>query len=685
MRYVGAGLLDDVVSSYDKTKTTTYGRCFSKTVDSKAALGPPLNKFLDVSTDTGMTLAASNMVMTENGRIFVMSSEAVTSQMALYTIDFSTGATVYRGKIVIQMPDTAATTTVYRALKVMDTGTTGWKIFLVTTGSVGINGGPLLINDIDFADFVPVGFPTIPFATGNDQKAVYKMEDPANTGVGHLNIASAGALLDRTANRLYVHNGVSATHQYYVFDTSATPTYTTYSVTGVDATNTIDHVAHPFQNGDPVTFTALTGGAGFTVGTTYFVRDSATASYSLSATTGGAAINFTSDISAGTIGRAFGNTGALFLHKTGNLPALTGTLLLTDSEDFATPQHTTNSGQNCVFFCTTTAMYLGQLSELTSGATSWPSLVTANLLGSPNEIVTPTATNAAWSNLLDRAIVCTGLTFILKPVANNEIDRVFGGTSNKYLEGFNYEAIEFQPTAVVTAMDTENGWLAIVNLTVGQRGIILADLYSDSFFDSSYLVTKVLDTPNAVLKFITTVDALFDYTGSLDVYYRTADFDDAPDTYASWVSIPFAELLDSFAAGQQVQFKVAFATLGLDTSIPAQLCDLFLGYNSLTDSSLNWELSVDDSDNGNPSRTTFRLKTVYATSVPTLYYRAYDLSNSQVVSHDTVTNAARFEYSTNAGVSWTALGTIPNTVGTLVRYTFSTPPGVDIRPSLSEA
>lgn len=683
MRYVQAELLDDVVGTYDQTKTTIQGRCFSKTVDGKTALGPPLNKFIDIQTDVGITMAANNMTMTENGRVFILSSEASTTNIVLYNFNFSTGVYSYVGRVLIQMPDTAATTTVYRALKVIDTGTTGWKIFLVTTGSVLINGGPLLINNLALADFVQVGFPTIPFATGNDQKAVYKMEDPAFTGVGHLNTASAGAILDKDNDRFYVHNGVSATHQYYVFDTSVAPTYVTAAITGTEATNTINHAGHTFVNGDPVVFPTLTGGAGLTAGVTYFVAGAvAGVSYQVSVTTGGAAINFTTDISAGTVGRAFGTSHANFLHKTGNLPALSGALLLTDSEDFAVPQHTALSGQDCAFFATATNLYLGLLSELTVGATSWPSLITVNVLGSPNEIVVPTVTYATWSNALDRAVYTNGLVFMMKQMVNNQIDRIFGGSSNKYLEGFNYEAIELQSFANIQSMDVENGWIAIgTGASTGQRGIVLSDLRSDSFFDYSYIVTKVLDTPQAVYKFMTTVDALYDFTGSLDIYYRTSGFGSIS---GGWTSIPFAELLESFSAGDQTQFKIGFATLGLDTSIPAQLCEFFLGFDSLVDNSNHWELSVDDSDNGNPSRTAFRLKTAYSSSVPSLRYVAYDLSNVLVVDHNTSANAARFEYSSNSGVTWNALGTIPNTVGTLVRYTFSTPPGVDIRPAIKE-
>lgn len=686
MRYVKADLLDNVVSSYDQTKTTIQGRAFSKTVDGKTALGPPLNKFIDVQNNAALTPAPNATVCSSNGRIFSIALESGgLSQIALHTINFATGAISYVGKIQISLPDVAATTTTFRSIKIQDTGSTGWKIFITTSATVLINGGTFLINKIDLADFVPIGFPTIAYATGNDQKAVYFLQDPSAIGVGQLQTASAGSVLDSANNRLYVHNGVAATHQYYVFDTATTPTYTTGSVTGVATTDVVSHSGHTFVANDPITFTAISGGAGITVGTTYFVRNPvAGVSYELSATSGGALLNFTTDISSGTVGRAFGTTGSNFVHKTGNLPALTGSLLLTDSEDFAQPTGTgfvTIDGFDCAFFATTTNLYLGRLSELTSGATSWPSLNTVNMLGTSNQIISGNATYATWSNQLNRPIFTTGQVFIIKPFANNVIESIFGGENNRYLETFNFEAIEFQPNSAITSLDLENGWIFITTGSTGQRGIFASDLRSDALFDYSYIVTKVLDTPTAVLKFITTIDALYDYTGSLEVYYRTSGFGSIS---GGWTAVPFAEDLTSLASGNQVQFKILFATLGLDTSIPAQLCDFFLGYESLTDNSPNWELSVDDSDNGNPSRSAFRLKEAYASSVPALRYLAHDLTNVLIVDHNTTTNAARFEYSTTGGVSWNSLGTIPNTVGTLVRYTFSTPPGVDIRPAIRE-
>lgn len=687
MKSIYADLLSDVVSSYDQTKTTIQGRAISKTISGDTALGPPLNKFADVFTDAATTPAPNAIYCTPNGRVFTIAAEASgLAVVTLYTFNFSTGVHSYIGKINISLPDTAATTTTYRSIKAIDTGTTGWKIFLSTTGSVLINGGTFLINNIDLADFVPIGFPTIPFATGNNQKAVYFIQDPSFIGVGNLQTATAGSVLDSANNRLYVHNGVSATHQYFVYNTSTSPTYSVASVTGVAATDVISDAGHTFVDNDPIVFTAITGGAGITVGTVYFVRSSvAGVSYQISATSGGAALNFTTDISAGSVGRAFGTTGSLFVHKTGNLPALTGTLLNTDSEKFAQPVSTgiiAIDGFDCAFLCTSTNLYLGRLSELTSGAVTWPSLNTVNLLGTPNQILAPTAAFATWSNTLNKVIYST-LTniFVMKPFVNNFIDSIFGGNNNRYFEGAPSDIVELQINTL-GGFFIENGYMFAIGTATGQRGFFISDIRSDAQFDYSYIVTKVLDTPHSVYKFITTLDKLYDYTGSLEIYYRTSGFGSIS---GGWTPAPFASDLSALATGDQTQFKILFSTLGLDTSIPAQLCEFGLAFSSLNEVSENWEYGHDDSDPGNPSRAAFRLKKAYASSVPTIYFRAYDVSGTLVASHNSSANPTFFQYSTDSGANWTNLGTIPNTVGTLVRYTFSTPPGVDVRPSLRES
>jgi hypothetical protein len=300
MKSLYADLVADVVSSYDQTKTTIQGRVASKIINSQTVLGPPLNKFVDVQTDTGVAPFA--MFVTSNNRMFCLG--AVTGgvlPILCYSFNTTTGVHSYVGRVNALLPNSAATTHSIRAFKVLDTGTTGWRIYVATTGSVTINGGLFEVHSLALADFVPVGFPTIPFATGNGQKAVYFHQDPANRGTNQLQTATVGAVLDQANNRIYCHNGVSATHQYYVYDTSVVPTWLSNSVTGSQATDVITDTGHSYGANAPIVFSAITGGAGITVGTVYFVRNPvAGVSYELSATSGGALLNFTTDITAGT-------------------------------------------------------------------------------------------------------------------------------------------------------------------------------------------------------------------------------------------------------------------------------------------------------------------------------------------------------------------------------------------------
>lgn len=687
VKYVKADLLTDIVGTYDQTKTTIQGRAQTKTIDGDVALGPPLNKFLDVVNDTTAStqVVPTLTYLSPNGRLFTVGVEASgIIVVALYNFNLSTGIPTYVGTIRMTVADNAATAHVYRGLKVIDTGTTGWRVFLATTASVLINGGLYCVNNVDLADFIAVGPGTLfPSATGSNQKATYLLQDPSNIGVGQLNIAAAGTTLDLPNNRIYVHNGVSATHQFYVYSTNATmdcPKATGLTITA--ATDIVAHTAHGYANNTPIFVTDLVGGTGLTNNTIYYTRNVTANDYQLSTTTGGAVVNVTLD---GTLSvcRAFGTTGDAWVHKTGNLPALTGTLVISDSEDYAVPGHTTNAGQPCIFFCTASSLYLGRISELTSGATTWPSLVTSNVLGTVNQVVTPTVIIATWSNVLDRAIYLTNNNIlIMKQVVNNSIDKIFGGTNNIYRETFTTDTVQLQ-FLNAGALDVEDGWLMVqTTLNTGQRGVILCDLRSDELFDYSYIITKVLDTPNSVYKFITTIDKLYDFTGSLRVQYRTSGFGSIS---GGWIDIGFAEDLSAVASGNQVQFKILFDTLGLDTSLHAQLVDFFLGFESNTAISDNWEFSDDWSDNTVPSRSAFRLKKLYSSVVPQLYFRAYDLSDALIVNHNTVTNIANFEYSTDNGTTWIPMGTIPNTVGTLLRYTFTSPPGVDIRPGLKES
>lgn len=75
----------------------------------------------------------------------------------------------------------------------------------------------------------------------------------------------------------------------------------TKSVTGVASTDTLTCAGHGLADTTKVWFLSKTGGSNLTVGTRYFVRDSATDTFKLAATPGGAAIDLGSDISAGVL------------------------------------------------------------------------------------------------------------------------------------------------------------------------------------------------------------------------------------------------------------------------------------------------------------------------------------------------------------------------------------------------
>jgi hypothetical protein len=74
-----------------------------------------------------------------------------------------------------------------------------------------------------------------------------------------------------------------------------------FAVTGVAATDIITATGSTFANGQPVRFTALTGGAGLVTTTNYYVINVSGTSFQVSTSVGGGASLFTTDITAGTL------------------------------------------------------------------------------------------------------------------------------------------------------------------------------------------------------------------------------------------------------------------------------------------------------------------------------------------------------------------------------------------------
>jgi uncharacterized membrane protein required for colicin V production len=680
-------LLEDVVSVYDQTKTTIQGRVFQKTLSGEDCLGPPLTKFIDVTTDTtafGAVTPGGPMHLTSNGRLFVCAGPAAgLVTIVLYNFNLDTGATSIVGRLIVSLPNTAATTHTIRGFKVVNTGTTGWKMFIATTGSVLINGGLFMANSIDLADFTASGT-TIPFATGSNQKAVYFLQNSGALGTLHTATSAAGLVLDTAATRIYLHNGVSATHQYRWFDYSGTPNVPGQTFTVTIATpGVVTATAHGFLVNDQVVL-STTGAlpTGLLAGTVYFARNVTANTFELSATSGGASIA-TSGTQSGThtVRRAFGITGSLTHDATGNLPALTGTLLNTNNENRHTPTAGPNASNACIDFLTSSNVYRGRISELTTGATTWPSLESYNITSST--ITAPTAAFGAFLETVQKWVYVTnGTKFVQKGDANSSIDRTFGSLFNKFLEAMPVDTVNFGLPAI-GGFENQSGWILINSSTTGVRGVVAMDFRSDSAFDYSYIVSPVYTVNSATLKNIAAVESLFESTGTLVFYYRTSGFGSIA---GGWTEIATAEIL-SIALGEQVQFKVAFDIANEDASTPGQIISLVLGLLGTDDLSSQWVGSPANSQEGPPTRFAFRLQYAYESgTVPELIVDAYDDTDVLVATKSTVTHASDFEYSTNNGFTWSALGTIPNTaLTTELRLNLASMPGTIVRARIREA
>jgi hypothetical protein len=72
-------------------------------------------------------------------------------------------------------------------------------------------------------------------------------------------------------------------------------------ITGVASTNVITATGSGFANGQPIRFTALSGGSGLNTTTNYFVREVSGDTFKVETSIGGGAVNFTTNITAGTL------------------------------------------------------------------------------------------------------------------------------------------------------------------------------------------------------------------------------------------------------------------------------------------------------------------------------------------------------------------------------------------------
>jgi hypothetical protein len=506
-------------------------------------------------------------------------------------------------------------------------------------------------------------------------------------------IAPVGMALDEDTGLLYSMEGLVAAYDIWVRDLNVSPTYS-FSADASAAVGTPGVITtsspHGFEIDDIVSVISGSLPTGLLLKQVYFVRNPTATTFELSLSAGGASIAFTS---AGTIniGRVAGRTEVGWQFKTQQLPVIAGILSLNDSVMLTVPTNaplnSNLNGEKCIFFGTASLMAMGKVSDLSSESPFWSSLTQFNFSGQTGQFITPATTSShmTYSAAIDQAIfTASGFNrYFTKEVKNNEFKTVFGEIGFSAYETFVNENLELRLAAAPNLIQNKDGWLFASSATGGQRGIIAVDLTGDTIVGTSFIVSKVVDLPNnVVLK-----NLLFDLEreiggGQLEVSYRTSGFNSIS---GGWISLNEYANLD-LPIADKIQFKIGFKVQCVDKTLPLQIAEMSLAYESPDELSDNWEYSYDDSSAGSPTRIGFRLKQTYATSIPsTLKFQASDLSGLILVSQTITTNPSNFQYSTDGGTTWLTLGTIPNTVGTLVRYTFTSPPGTDIRPSLKDS
>lgn len=631
MKVLALGLNTAPTSSYSQTATTLQGRTQQRVINdgsgNRTVVGPNVVQLADVFDDTGAAPTTIHAT-TPNGRLFigkgVVGATGVWT-ISYYTISATTGAMVWQGDLKLTM-NTAAATYAIKGFAVDDSTPSAMIFQWAATHTTTTNGGLFGCWGVPTTDFAKVSVITYPAATstGSLTKTVYQQGDASTQAATTLTV-SDGVGLDTTGQVAYVLNGAAATPSIFKFSYASPPT-------------------------------AATGG--------------------------------------------YGNSN--FSLKTGTLAALSGTVLLVNNVQVYTPTAqpapaNTNNGSLCMGWLTSTNLYFAKVSDITSGVTTLPSLITATYAGSGG-LLTPTASVGQYSPTLDRWMILSSLGICFTKVAlSTDPSQSFFG-SNSFVKTETGQTVSPPDFGGVTnlCLTDMSGWAVMTNSAVGQRNALALDLTSDQGSTNpstgqilSSVISQVVSGNITQGVSMGALFALGQRAIKPVVQWRTSNFSTGPGAGfdATWTTAADGDL-SGIVNATQVQFRFLFPIDSVYMNNPAQIVEGYFVYSDLTQISEYWEGSVNNTTpNGNsPSYTAFRLRTAYASSVPTMYFRAYDDSGNLVASANTSANPTSFQYTTNNGTSWTALGTVPNTaLTTELRYIWATPPGVQVTCSLAES
>lgn len=385
---------------------------------------------------------------------------------------------------------------------------------------------------------------------------------------------------------------------------------------------------------------------------------------------------------------AGGITTDCFVLKTPTITGWIGTFLLLNNFSICVPDASSGApvalqGETCLFIPTSTNMGLAKVSDFTSISTTIPSYTTrdVNDVAQTNVALTPTTMH--FSQTLQRIVFShSSGGWVVKKFMNAEYENTFGNSSNPQYRTL--QPIAFKEFGIFTlaASYIRKGWIYQITSTVGQIGAVSFDLRSIYHYDYSYVISKVIDVSG--LTFVG-IEPQIVTRSPLKIFYRLSGFGSAS---GGWIELPADRDMSSIVnTTGQIQFKFQSNISRSSNTVPTQIIEAYLFAYSINEISDYWEFSKDKSDSGVPTKYVFRQKKLFNTTVPTLYVRAQDLSNNSISGSpfNSVTHAAQFRYSIDNGSNWTPFGTPPDAIGTLIEFTFITPPGVDNRPSMRES
>lgn len=299
MKTILANLQADTQTSYSNNgKTTLIGRVTQKVVNGQNVLGSPLTRFIDTQTIAGVAAQYSAYNPATN-RLFVCGTISAATNVLLFNFNPTTGDSTYVGRIIMNLPNAAASTYTARGFQVYESGG-NVTVIVSAAGSVAINSGHFVANKVPISSFTSGGT-NIFAASGPDQVAMYQFQDSLLYGVNNPLSTSQGVILpalstDPAVNtKLWQWNGTLAASQLFSWDLTVAPNVPTISAGNVSSVITAvlnntspaafftsaTNPAFNATNGDPVVLTgvapgAFTAWAPSTLQTTsnvYFIRD----------------------------------------------------------------------------------------------------------------------------------------------------------------------------------------------------------------------------------------------------------------------------------------------------------------------------------------------------------------------------------------------------------------------------